>query len=69
MKQIILILLITITQSFADYSSSGSASSRGEAYIEAMSNAPSGTHWVLNSINYHRGYLDRYTCIIVWKQK
>jgi hypothetical protein len=69
MKKILIILLMTISYSVADYSSSGSADSKGEAYIEAMSNAPSGSHWVLSSVNYNRGYLDRYVCRIVWKQK
>ncbi len=60
---------MTIANSVADYVSSGSADSKGEAYIQAMSNAPSGNHWVLSSVNYRRGYLDRYVCTVVWKQK
>jgi hypothetical protein len=69
MKKFIIILLMTIANSVADYVSSGSADSKGEAYIQAMSNAPSGSHWVLSSVNYRRGYLDRYVCTVVWKQK
>jgi hypothetical protein len=69
MKKFIVILLMTIANSSADYSSSGSADSKGEAYVQAMSNAPSGQHWVLHSINYRGGYLDRYVCTVVWKQK
>jgi hypothetical protein len=69
MKKFIVILLMTIANSVADYVSSGSADSKGEAYIQAMSNAPSGNHWVLSSVNYRRGYLDRYVCTVVWKQK
>jgi len=69
MKKIIVILLVTILNSSADYSSSGSANSKGGAYIQAMSNVPSGTHWILHSINYSRGYLNRYICTIVWKTK
>ncbi len=69
MKKIIVILLMTIVNSVADYVSSGSADSKGEAYIQAMSNAPSGSHWSLSSINYSRGYLDRYVCTVTWKQK
>ena len=60
---------MTIVNSNADYTANGSADSKGQAYIEAMSNAPSGSHWVLNSVSYNRGYLDRYICTIVWKQK
>jgi len=69
MKKIIVILLMTILNSNADYSSSGSADSKGQAYVEAMSNAPSGNHWTLKSVNYSVGYLNRYVCTIVWKQK
>jgi hypothetical protein len=69
MKKIIVILLMTIVNINADYISSGSADSKGQAYVEAMSNAPSGSHWVLNSVTYNRGYLDRYVCTVVWKQK
>lgn len=60
---------MTILNSNADYSSSGSADSKGQAYVEAMSNAPSGNHWTLKSVNYSVGYLNRYVCTIVWKQK
>jgi hypothetical protein len=69
MKKFIVILLMTIINSNADYSSSGSADSKGQAYVEAMSNAPSGNHWTLKSVNYSVGYLNRYVCTIVWKQK
>jgi hypothetical protein len=69
MKKFIVILFMTILNSNADYSSSGSAISKGEAYIQAMSGAPSGSYWVIHSINYHPGYLNRYVCTIIWKQK
>ena len=54
-KKIFLTLLIVIMTSIAsnaDYTSSGTADSKGQAYIEAMSNTPSGSHWVLKSVNY-----------------
>lgn len=60
---------MTILNGNADYSSSGSGDSKGEAYIQAMSGAPSGVHWVINSINYNFGYVNKYNCTIVWKQK
>jgi hypothetical protein len=69
MKKIICILLMTIINSCADYISSGTADSKGQAYIEAMGNAPSGNHWALKSVNYRRGYLDRYVCTVIWEQK
>lgn len=69
MKKFFLILLMTIANSSANYISTGSADSKGEAYIQAMSNAPSGTHWILSNVSYSRGYLDRYVCTITWKQK
>lgn len=69
MKKFVVILLMTILNSHADYSSSGSADSKGEAFIQAMSNAPSGNHWVLHSVSYNRGYLDRHVCTVTWKQK
>jgi hypothetical protein len=69
MKKFIIILLMTIATSSADYATSGSGDSKGEAYIQAMSNAPSGSHWVLSSVNYRNGYLGRYVCTVVWKQK
>jgi len=69
MKKIIIFLLISILNSNADYSSSGSANSKGEAYIEAMSQAPSGSYWVLNRVTYTRGNMYRYVCTIIWKQK
>jgi hypothetical protein len=65
----IIILLMTISNSLADYSSSGSADSKGEAYVEAMSNAPSGSHWVLSSVSYQIGNFDRYVCTVIWKEK
>jgi L-cysteine desulfidase len=69
MKKIIVILLMTIVNSMANYVSSGSADTKGEAYVQAMSNAPSGNHWILSSVNYRRGHLGRYVCTVVWKQK
>jgi hypothetical protein len=69
MKKILIILLLTITNSVADYATSGSGSSKGEAYIEAMSRAPSGSHWVLSKIHYSGGNFSRYVCTVVWKQK
>jgi hypothetical protein len=71
-KKIFLTLLIVIMTSIssnADYTSSGTADSKGQAYIEAMSNTPSGSHWVVKSVNYSFGYLNRYVCTIVWKEK
>lgn len=69
MKKIIVIFILTIINSYADYSSSGSGNSKGEAYIKAMSNAPSGSHWILHSINYSIGYSNKYICTVIWKQK
>jgi hypothetical protein len=69
MKKFIIILLMTIATSSADYATSGGGDSKGEAYIQAMSKMPSGSHWVLASVNYSRGYRDRYVCTVVWKQK
>jgi hypothetical protein len=69
MKKIIVILLMTIVNINADYISSGSADSKGQAYVEAMSNAPSGSHWVLSSVSYQIGNFDRYVCTVIWKEK
>ena len=55
---------MTIITSSADFVSSGSGMSKGEAYIEAMSNAPSGGHWVLHNIYYGP---NGTTCTITWK--
>ena len=65
----IIILLMTVSNSIADYSSSASADSKGEAYVAAMSNAPSGSHWVLSSVSYQIGNFDRYVCTVIWKEK
>jgi hypothetical protein len=69
MKKIIAILLLTVLNTHADYSATGSADSKGAAYVEAMGKAPSGSYWILNRISYGHGYLNRYTCTIIWTQK
>jgi hypothetical protein len=66
MKKVIFILLFFTNISLADYVSSGSGMSKGEAYVEAMSNAPSGNHWFLHSIYYGPSGT---TCTITWKIK
>jgi hypothetical protein len=66
MKKIIFILLLSVNLCAADYISSGSGMNRGEAYISAMSHAPSGNHWVLHNIYYGPGGT---TCTITWKIK
>ena len=66
MNKIILILCLSITICKADYVSSGSGENKGEAYIEAMSNAPSGGHWALHDIRYGPSGT---TCTITWKIK
>lgn len=60
---------MTIINNNTDYISNGTADSKKQAYIEAMGNTPSGNHWVLNSVNYRRGYLNRHVCTITWKEK
>jgi hypothetical protein len=67
MKKIILILFLLISNSFADYIVSGHAPTKGEAYITAMSKAPSGNHWRLSSVRYSRTYKG-YSCTVIWKQ-
>jgi L-cysteine desulfidase len=67
MKKIILVLLLTVSNSFADYVVSGHAERKGGAYITAMSKAPSGNHWVLSGVTYGRTYRG-YSCTIIWKQ-
>jgi hypothetical protein len=67
MKKIILISLLIISNSFADYISSGHGVNKGEAYLLAMSKAPSGNHWVLSNVRYGRGYRG-YFCTLTWKQ-
>lgn len=67
MKKFFLILFLTLSNSFADYIVSGHAESKGEAYIIAMSKAPSGNHWVLSGVRYGRTYRG-YSCTITWKQ-
>jgi hypothetical protein len=66
MKKIICILLLFTTFCKADYASNGSGDSRGEAYLEAMSQAPSGNHWILHNIYYTP---NGTTCRITWKIK
>jgi hypothetical protein len=67
MKKLFLILLLFTSNSFADYVVSGHASTKGEAYITAMSKAPSGNHWRLSSVRYSRTY-QGYSCMVIWKQ-
>lgn len=69
MKKSLIILLITITTSFGNYTSSGIGSSRSEAYLNAMRSAPSGQHWILKKISYRPSSGCRYTCNILWEQK
>ena len=66
MKKIIFILFLTITFCNADYIVSGSGNNKGEAYLNAMSKAPNGRHWVINSVIYS---VDGEYCTIVWKEK
>jgi hypothetical protein len=71
MKKIIntiLFLLTFIIFAKADYIITGTGPSKGEAYISAMSKAPSGNHWIFKNINYSRWYRG-YTCTITWKQQ
>ena len=64
MKKIIFALFLLTSISLGDYVSSGSGTNKGEAYIKAMSNAPSGGHWVLHNIYYGS---NGTTCTITWK--
>ena len=66
MKKIIIVLLLTLVNSYSDYISSGFGENKGSAYIVAMSKAPSGNHWVLSSIRYNRHYRG-YFCTVIWK--
>jgi hypothetical protein len=68
MKKLILLFILSITNVYADYISSGFGENRGSAYITAMSKAPSGNHWILSSVNYGRHYRG-YFCTIIWKQR
>jgi hypothetical protein len=69
MKKSLLILFLTLSTSFGNYISSGIGSSKAEAYLNAMSAAPSGDHWVLKKISYAPSSGCRYTCNVVWEQK
>ena len=62
----ICILLLSTHFCLGDYVSNGTGDGRGEAYIEAISQAPSGNHWVLHSIYYSP---NGTTCRITWKIK
>ena len=66
MKKFVFILLLLASIGKADYISMGSGINKGESYLEAMSNAPSGAHWVLHSIYYGP---NGTTCTITWKIK
>jgi hypothetical protein len=66
MKKVIVILILFINICNADYVSSASGLNKGEAYIKAMSNAPSGNHWMLHDIRYSPS---GNTCTIIWKIK
>ena len=57
-----------LTNSYADYIVSGHGENKGEAYIVAMSKAPSGNHWILSGVRYGRGYRG-YFCTVTWKQQ
>lgn len=50
----------------ADYSVWGDGQTKGEAYIEAMSSAPSG-QWAIKSIRYSIGNSrSPHKCVITW---
>jgi hypothetical protein len=67
MKKLICILLFAfVNVSYANYIVTGSGDNKGEAYINAMSQAPSGSHWEISSIYYSP---NSSTCIIIWKIK
>lgn len=66
MKKIICIYFTLINFVYADYTVSGSGPTKGDAYINAMSKAPSGPHWILNRIYYSP---NMKTCTIIWKEK
>jgi hypothetical protein len=67
MKKLICIFLFALVNfSYANYVVTGSGDSRGEAYVNAMSQAPSGSHWEIYSIYYSP---NGSTCTIIWKIK
>jgi len=67
MKKLICIFVFFIVNfSYADYTVTGSGDSRGEAYVSAMSRAPSGAHWEIYRIYYNP---NGSMCTIIWKIK
>lgn len=63
MKKLIIIFLLTIVNSYANYVVNGVGNTKGEAYIDAMSKAPSGPHWVISNIYYGP---NEQICKITW---
>ena len=62
------LLLCLCSVSLADYIVSGVGQTKGEAYVEAMGNAPSG-QWIIKSVRYSPASACRVSCTIVWTQK
>lgn len=64
-KLILFIIFLFSYNTYADYTSHGQGETRGEAYVSAMSGAPSGPHWILDRIYYSPDG----GCFITWKIK
>jgi hypothetical protein len=64
-----LILFCSYSVSYADYTASGGGNSKGEAYISAIANAPSGTQWTIYKISYYPAFNCTYSCNITWREK
>lgn len=69
MKKIFCILLLAISSSYADYIVTGVGDSKAEAYLNAITRAPSGSHWILSKISYYPAFGGRHECNITWKDK
>ena len=59
--------IVLTTVAFASVTVRGTGKSKGEAYADAMSMAPSGS-WVVDYVNYSQS-LNKWTCTITWKEK
>jgi hypothetical protein len=67
MKKIVCLFLLLFTNfCYGDYVVNGSGNSRGEAYVDAMSRAPSGSHWEIYRIYYAP---NQQLCKITWRSR
>ena len=70
MKKLIVYFLLFSLFTFSSFAGStvqvtGTGSSAGEAYVNAMGKAPSGNYWKIISVNKNGGN-GKYYCRIVW---